>query len=101
MMANLQQKQKIIDQFDRSFISNERLALEEVEELYIVNDISDLDGILNYDNKTVRLLKENIQNRMFLNQNKMDFFKFGNIFQNVEKEFISNEFIKRHASIKC
>lgn len=89
---SFEQKQKIIDQFDRSFISNERLALEEVEELYIVNDISDLDGILNYDNKTVRLLKENIQNRMFLNQNKMDFFKFGNIFQNVEKEFISNEF---------
>lgn len=89
---SFEQKQKIIEQFDRSFINNDRLALEEVEELYIVNDISDLDGILNYDNKTVQLLKENIQNRMFLNQNRMDFFKFGNLFQNVEKEFISNEF---------
>lgn len=87
-----EQKKRIIEQFDNSFVPSDRLALEEVEELYIVNDISDLDGILNYDNKTIKMLKENIQNRMFLNQNKMDFFKFGSIFQNVEKEFISNEF---------
>lgn len=97
---SFEQKQKVISQFDNSFNDNERLALEEVEELYIVNDVSDLDGILNFDNNTVKMLKENIQNRMFLNPKKMDFFKFGNLFQNTEKDFISSEFKGKTGNFK-
>ena len=87
-----EQKEKIIKQYEDSLRDKDKLSLEEVEELYVINDVSDLDGILHYNNKTMKLFKENIQDRMILNKNDMAFFKYGSLFQNIEKEFISNEF---------
>lgn len=88
-----EQKQMVIDQFENSLSDESKLALEEVEELYIINSIDDIDGILNYDaGNTLKMLKESLKDRMFLNKDKMDFFKFGNLFPNINKDFIDNSF---------
>ena len=55
----------VIDQYENSLPDESKLALEEVEELYIINSIDDLDGILNYDNNTLNMIKDNLKNRMF------------------------------------
>lgn len=89
---NFEQKQQIIKQYEKGLTDKDKLALEEVEELYIINDTKDLDGILYYDNDIMKLFKENIQDRMFLNPDNMDFFKYGCLFLNINKDFISNEF---------
>lgn len=86
------QIQQVISQFENSLTDKEKLALEEVEELYIINDLSDIDGILSYKNKSLDILKENIKERMFLNKNKMTFFKFGSLFLNEDRAFIDNQF---------
>ena len=77
------QKQMVIDQYENSLSDESKLALEEVEELYIINSIEDLDGILNYDNNTLRIIKDSLKDRMFLNKNKMEFFKYGNLFPSI------------------
>ena len=87
-----EQKQQVIKQYEKGLSDKDKLALEEVEELYIINDTKDLDGILVYDNDIMKLFKENIQDRLFLNPDNMDFFKYGCLFLNINKEFISNEF---------
>lgn len=94
------QIQQVIKQFENSLNDKEKLALEEVEELYIINDLSDIDGILSYKNKSLDILKENIKERMFLNKNKMDFFKFGSLFLNEDKSFIDNQFKGRTGNYK-
>lgn len=86
------QMQSVIKQYEDSLSDKDKLALEEVEELYIINDINDIDGILAYKNKTLDILKENIKDRLFLNKNKMDFFKFGSLFLNEDKSFIDDKF---------
>ena len=86
------QKKKVIEQFENSLSDQVKLALEEVEELYIINSIDDIDGILNYDNNTLDIFKDSLKDRMFLNKNKMDFFKFGSLFSSVNKDFIDNKF---------
>lgn len=86
------QKQMVIDQYENSLSDESKLALEEVEELYIINSIDDLDGILNYDNNTLNMIKDNLKNRMFLNKDKMEFFKYGNLFPSINKEFIDDKF---------
>jgi len=86
------QKQMIIDQYENSLSDESKLALEEVEELYIINSIEDLDGILNYDNNTLHIIKDSLKDRMFLNKDKMEFFKYGNLFPSINKEFIDNRF---------
>lgn len=97
---NFEQKQAIINQYENSLSEKERLSLEEVEELYIVNDLRDLDGILNHNNMTMKTFKENIQDRLFLDKNSMQFFKYGNLFLNIDKEFISNEFKGKTGNFK-
>lgn len=86
------QKQMVIDQFENSLSDEAKLALEEVEELYIINSTDDLDGILNYDNNALNIIKGNLKDRMFLNKDKMEFFKFGNLFPSINKDFIDNKF---------
>lgn len=86
------QKQMVIDQYENSLSDESKLALEEVEELYIINSIEDLDGILNYDNNTLRIIKDSLKDRMFLNKDKMEFFKYGNLFPSINKEFIDDKF---------
>ncbi len=86
------QRQMVIEQFENSLSDQSKLALEEVEELYIINSIDDIDGILNYKNNTLELFKDNLKDRMFLNKDKMDFFKFGNLFPSINKDFIDNKF---------
>lgn len=97
---SFEQKQAIINQYENSLTDKERLSLEEVEELYIINDTSDLDGILNHDNATMKTFKENIQDRMFLHKDDMQFFKYGNLFLNIDKEFISSEFKGKTGNFK-
>lgn len=94
------QKEQIIKQYEEGLSDKDKLALEEVEEIYIINDVSDLDGILSYDNDIMKIFKGNIQDRMFLNQNNMDFFKYGSLFLNINKEFISNDFKGRTGNFK-
>lgn len=89
---SFEQKQMVIKQYETGLNDKDKLALEEVEELYIINDISDLDGILNSNNPTMVMLKENIQERMRINKNSMDYFKYGNLFLHIDKDFISDEF---------
>ena len=86
------QKQMVIDQYENSLSDESKLALEEVEELYIINSIEDLDGILNYDNNTLHIIKDSLKDRMFLNKDKMEFFKYGNLFPSINKEFIDDKF---------
>lgn len=86
------QKQLVIKQFEETLSDKDKLSLEEVEELYIVNSIDDIDGILSYNNSTLDILKDNIKDRMLINNGKMDFFKFGSLFLNVDKEFIDSRF---------
>lgn len=86
------QRQKVIKQYETTLTDEEKLSLEEVEELYIINDIDDIDGILSYNNNTLNILKDNIKERMFLNVGKMDFFKFGSLFFNLDKDFIGDVF---------
>lgn len=95
-----EQKQMIISQFEESLSNDQKLALEEVEELYIINDISDLDGILYENNETMQMFKSNIQERMFLNKNNMEFFKYGNLFLKIDKDFISNDYKGRTGNFK-
>lgn len=94
------QIQSVIKQYEDSLSDRDKLALEEVEELYIVNSLEDIDGILSYQNKSLDILKENIKERLFLNANKMEFFKFGSIFQNVNKDFIDDKFKGRTGNFK-
>lgn len=89
---NDNQRQMVIEQFENSLSDQSKLALEEVEELYIINSIDDIDGILNYKNSTLDLFKDNLKDRMFLNQDKMDFFKFGSLFPSINKDFIDDKF---------
>lgn len=88
------QKEKVIKQFEASMTQEDLLALEAVEDLYIVNDASDLDGILNINtSKTeLSLLKELIKNTMMTNREKMSFFKYGNIFREEDRYAISDDF---------
>lgn len=97
---NFEQKKAIIKQYEDSLRNEDKLALEEVEELYIINDPSDLDGILSYNNKTMEIIKGNIQDRITLNKNQMQFFKYGNLFLNIDKEFISPEFKGKTGNFK-
>lgn len=94
------QIQTVIKQYENSLSDKDKLALEEVEELYIINNLDDIDGILSYKNKTLDILKENIKERLFLNKNKMDFFKFGSLFLNVDKDFIDDRFKGRTGNFK-
>lgn len=87
-----EQKQSIIKQYEDGLSDKDKLALEEVEELYIINDTKELNSILNIDNDIMKRFKEDIQDRMFLNQNSMDFFKYGHLFPKINPEFISSEF---------
>lgn len=89
---NDSQRKLVIKQFEETLSDEIKLSLEEVEELYIINSVDDIDGILSYNNSTLELLKDNIKDRMVLNQGKMDFFKFGNVFPESEREFIDNKF---------
>lgn len=86
------QIQTVIKQYEDSLTDQEKLALEEVEELYIINNLEDIDGILSYNNKTLEIIKENIKERLFLNKGKMQFFKYGSLFLNIDKDFIDNKF---------
>jgi len=95
-----EQKQMIISQFEESLSNDQKLALEEVEELYIINDTSDLDGILHENNETMQMFKSNIQERMFLNKHNMEFFKYGNLFLKIDKDFISNDYKGKTGNFK-
>lgn len=97
---NYNQKEQIIKQFETSLKDEDKLALEEVEELYIINDITDLDGILSENNNTMKMFKSNIKDRMFLNKNNMEFFKYGNLFLKVDKEFISDKYKGKTGNFK-
>ena len=94
------QMKLVIKQFEDSLTDKDKLALEEVEELYIINSLDDIDGILSYKNKSLDILKENIKERLFLNKNKMDFFKFGSLFLNVDKDFIDEKFKGKTGNFK-
>lgn len=87
-----EQKQKVIKQFEESLTDKEKLSLEEVEDLYIVNSVEDLDGILPYESKAMNMLRENLKDNMHFHQNKMSFFKYGNLFPNINKDFIDSRF---------
>lgn len=97
---NFNQKQMIINQFENSLSDEDKLAMEEVEELYIINDTTDLEGILYENNETMQMFKSNIQERMFLNKNNMEFFKYGNLFLKIDKDFISNDYKGRTGNFK-
>ena len=86
------QKQKVIKQFEESLSDKEKLSLEEVEDLYIVNSVEDLEGILPYESKAMDMLKENLKDNMHFHPNKMAFFKYGNLFPNINKDFIDAKF---------
>lgn len=86
------QKQKVIKQFEESLSDKEKLSLEEVEDLYIVNNVEDLEGILPYESKAMDMLKENLKDNMHFHPNKMAFFKYGNLFPNINKDFIDAKF---------
>ena len=94
------QRQIVIKQFEETLSDKDKLSLEEVEELYIINSIDDIDGILSYKTNTLEILKDNIKDRMTINKGKMDFFKFGSIFFDSEKEFIDNKFKGRTGNYK-
>ena len=51
------QIQTVIKQYENSLSDQDKLALEEVEELYIINNLDDIDGILSYKNKTLDILR--------------------------------------------
>ena len=68
------QKQTVIKQFEESLSDKEKLSLEEVEDLYIVNSVEDLEGILPYESKAMDMLKENLKYNMHFYPNKMAFF---------------------------
>ena len=95
-----QQKEIVIKQFENSLSNEEKLSLEEVEELYIVNSIDDIDGILSISHNSMKIFRDNIKDRMFLNSGKMDFFKYGNLFHNINKEFIDNSFKGKSGDFK-
>ena len=94
------QIQIVIKQYENSLSDQDKLALEEVEELYIINNLDDIDGILSYKNKTLDILKENIKEKLFLNKGKMEFFKFGSLFLNVDKDFIDTRFKGKTGNFK-
>lgn len=94
------QIQAVIKQYEDSLTDKEKLALEEVEELYIVNNLDDIDGILSYKNKTLEIIKENIKDKLFLNKGKMQFFKYGSLFLNIDKDFIDNKFKGKNGEFK-
>lgn len=94
------QIQTVIKQYENSLSDQDKLALEEVEELYIINNLDDIDGILSYKNKTLDILKENIKEKLFLNKGKMEFFKFGSLFLNVDKDFIDTRFKGKTGNFK-
>lgn len=94
------QIQTVIKQYEDSLTDQEKLALEEVEELYIINNLDDIDGILSYNNKTLEIIKENIKERLFLNKGKMQFFKYGSLFLNIDKDFIDDKFKGKNGEFK-
>ena len=100
LKLNEEQRQMVIKQFEESLSDESKLALEEVEELYIINSLDDIDGILDYNSSTLEVLKDNLKDRMFLNKDKMDFFKFGSLFLKENKDFIDNKFKGRTGNFK-
>lgn len=89
---NDEQKQLVIKQYENTLSDEVKLSLEEVEELYIINSIDDIDGILSYNSSTLDLLRNNIKDKMIINEGNMGFFKFGNLFLDADKDFIDNSF---------
>lgn len=94
------QKQQVIKQFEETLENQDKLSLEEVEELYIVNSMDDIDGILPFQNKTAEIFRDNIKEYMFLNRGKMSFFKFGNLLSKEEKEFVLDSFKGKNGNYK-
>lgn len=97
-----EQKEKVINQFESSMSEQDMLALEEVEELYIVNDVTDLDGILdlNTEKHELTMLKERLKHQMMLNPQKMTFFKYGNIFREEDRYAISDKYKSENGQFK-
>jgi len=94
------QKQQVIKQFEETLENQDKLSLEEVEELYIVNSMDDIDGILPFQNKTAEIFRDNIKEFMFLNRGKMSFFKYGNLLSKEEKEFVLDSFKGKNGNYK-
>lgn len=102
LKLNDDQKEKVVSQFENSMSEQDMLALEEVEELYIVNDVSDLDGILDLktEKHELTMLKERLKHQMMLNPNKMMYFKYGNIFREEDKYAIADKYKSENGEYK-
>lgn len=87
-----EQQSKVIDQY-HAMDNQDKMALESVEDLYIVNSVEDLDGILNLgNNKEMEMLKDRIKFQMSIYPEKMMYFKYGNVFREEDKYAISDNY---------
>lgn len=92
LQLNQEQQAKIIDQY-HEMDDQDKMALESVEDLYIVNHVNDLDGILNLgDKKELKMLKDRIKFQMSIYPEKMMYFKYGNVFREEDKYAISDNY---------
>ena len=49
MKLNMEQKRLVVKQFEKTFSDNEKLELEHIDELYIVNKYQELAGIIDIE----------------------------------------------------
>lgn len=92
LQLNQEQQAKIINQY-HDMDDQDNMALESVEDLYIVNHVNDLDGILDLgDKKELQMLKDRIKFQMSIYPEKMMYFKYGNIFREEDKYAISDDY---------
>ncbi len=75
-----EQKRLIIKQFEETYSAEERSQYDNVDELYILNDINDYDAIVGIqDYPQSQALVEGLKGRFFMKE-EMHFFSYSNVF---------------------
>lgn len=78
---NSEQKRAVTKQFDDSLSNDVRLSLGEVDELYIYNNVDDLDKILNLSNTNQgSLILKSMKQQCMMRDTIMHVFSFDNVF---------------------
>lgn len=90
LALDFNQKKTVIHQYDNTLSDTEKLNLENVTDLYVINTIDDIDAIL--PNIVDPTLKETIKERLAI-QPGMQFFKFSTVFNSDMIPYLSPEYL--------
>ena len=81
MKLNMEQKRLVVKQFEKTFSDNEKLELEHIDELYIVNKYQELAGIIDIEGSdNAKFLLEALEMKWIGKKEGMSVFSYSSIF---------------------